>query len=1063
MKESRIVAHDRQGVKSIFDEAAEIASPEARAAYLESACGGDANLRKLVDGLLVALDEAGGFLEPAPDGTSAGLGSADVDSSAATEPPPIPPLAEGPGTMIGPYKLVQLIGEGGMGAVFMAVQEKPVRRKVALKIIKPGMDTRQVVARFEAERQALAMMDHPNIARVLDGGATESGRPFFVMELVKGTPITTFCDERRLTPRQRLELFVPVCQAIQHAHQKGIIHRDIKPSNVLIALYDDRPVPKVIDFGIAKATGPQLTEHSLMTDFGAVIGTPEYMSPEQASLNNLDIDTRSDVYALGVLLYELLTGTTPVDRRSLGRAAVLEVLRIVREVEPPRPSTRLSTLDILPSIAANRGTEPARLAGILRGELDWIVMKALEKDRARRYETANALVRDVQRHLADEVVEARPPSAGYRLRKIARRHRGRVIAASLVLLALVAGIIGTSWGLVRARTANAQAQRRLEQIEKGNEILTGVFADLDIDQVKQGNKPLEAVLADRLVKAVSQLDEKSVGDPLVVAMLQSQLGTSLRSLGFAAEAIPPLEKALATRRAGLGADHPQTLETMTQLAGAYAFASRLKEAVPLAEEHLQLTKARYKTGNKETIESMGNLGLYYRAMGRQDEAMSVLEEAVNLAKSALEPSSPITIVVMSNLALVYKYAGREGDALPLYEEALRLAKTVYGPDHVNTIGLMSGLAFVYLESGRVNEAVALAEEAYRLAKASLGPNHPTALVSSAHLANCYDFAGRFEEALPLLEEQYRIAKVQLGLDHRHTLIYMSNLAQGLLEVGRLDEALRLAEESLQLTRAKLGPDYPDTLIVAFSLAQIAREAGRPDRSVPLLEETLRLREQKLGRTNTDTLRTLAELGLNDKDAGRLDQALKRLEEAYKQRSKIPASTRLWVELFDAYALAGRMAEADAVAAELLAETRTEMAKGRWKGLTQVLDKTGEMRLRAGAFAAAEPLLRECLAVRAKVQPGDWRTFYTRTLLGGSLLGQKKYAEAEPMLRQGYEEMKAREKTIAPIDRHRLAAAVDRLIALYTATNKPEELKRWRAERARYVKSLVGGEGTSPGR
>src|SRR5438067_2221103 len=343
------------------------------------------------------------------------------------------------------------------------------------------MDSKTVLARFEAERQALSMMDHPNIARVLDVGMTggssrhtpcavadgtrsvpaTSGRPFLVMELVKGTPITEFCDQRKLTPRQRLELFVPVCNAIQHAHQKGVIHRDVKPSNVLVAMYDDRPVPKVIDFGVAKAAGQSLTDKTLMTGFGAIVGTPEYMSPEQASLNNLDIDTRSDVYALGVLLYELLTGTTPVDRKSLGKAALLEVLRIVREVEAPRPSAKLSTIDTLPSVAANRGTEPAKLAKLMKGELDWVLLKALEKDRTRRYETANGLARDIQRYLADEVVEARPPSAGYRLKKFVRRHKGQVIAASLVLLTLVGGIVVSAYFAVLA-SEEAKAARKAE-------------------------------------------------------------------------------------------------------------------------------------------------------------------------------------------------------------------------------------------------------------------------------------------------------------------------------------------------------------------------------------------------------------------------------------------------------------------------------------------------------------------------------------------------------------------------------------------------------------------------
>jgi serine/threonine protein kinase/formylglycine-generating enzyme required for sulfatase activity len=351
-------------------------------------------------------------------------------------------VTERPGTVIGPYKLLQQIGEGGMGTVFMAEQAYPVQREVALKITKPGMDSRQVIARFEAERQALALMDHPNIAKVLDAGTTEGGRPYFVMELVKGVPITRYCDEHHLTPRERLELFVPVCQAIQHAHHKGIIHRDIKPSNVLVCLYDGKPVPKVIDFGVAKATGPKLTDRTLYTEFGAIVGTFEYMSPEQAQLDQLDIDTRSDIYSLGVLLYELLTGTTPLERKRLKEASVLELLRLVREQEAPRPSTRLSTAEGLPSIAANRSTEPAKLTRLMRGELDWILLKALEKDRNRRYETANSFAADVLHYLHDERVLACPPSTWYRLRKLARRNRKALWTASATALGLAAMFAG---------------------------------------------------------------------------------------------------------------------------------------------------------------------------------------------------------------------------------------------------------------------------------------------------------------------------------------------------------------------------------------------------------------------------------------------------------------------------------------------------------------------------------------------------------------------------------------------------------------------------------------------
>ncbi len=547
----------RSDVKSIFEKALGLPNPTDRAAYLDEACRGDAALRAEVEGLLEALDRAGGFLNRRPPGEAAtgpfvasdasgltrpegpatgpfvladpeGL-PAPVDAQTSTFGSGLPPTDPYPGTdesvgalLAGKYKLIEVIGEGGMGSVFMAQQTEPVKRKVAVKVIKAGMDSRAVLARFEAERQALAMMDHPNIAKVLDAGASESGRPFFVMELVKGVPITKFCDGRKLTPRERLELFVPVCQAIQHAHQKGVIHRDIKPSNVLVAMYDDRPVPKVIDFGVAKAAGQALTDMTLNTGFGAVVGTPEYMSPEQASFNNLDIDTRSDVYSLGVLLYELLAGSPPFARKELEQAGLLEILRVIREQEPQRPSTRLSSAATLPSLAANRGTEPKRLTALVRGELDWIAMKALEKDRNRRYETANGFAADVQRYLTGEAVQAVPPSMGYRARKFLRKHRGPVTAAALVLLALVGGIIGTTVGLFQSEKAEQVArwerdraegerdekEKALKEAEEQRKRAEYQAASIGIDLDMEGTPEPKIELL-RLARRLSMIPERS--------------------------------------------------------------------------------------------------------------------------------------------------------------------------------------------------------------------------------------------------------------------------------------------------------------------------------------------------------------------------------------------------------------------------------------------------------------------------------------------------------------------------------------------------------------------------
>jgi WD40 repeat protein/serine/threonine protein kinase/tetratricopeptide (TPR) repeat protein len=511
--------------RTIFIDALAMDSPEERIAYLDVACGLDPVLRARVEALLRSHEDAVDFLGTpvperlavtpqegvAPDGTltwRADPGGGELEAGVV---------------LGGRYKLLERIGEGGMGAVYMAQQTEPVKRLVAVKVIKAGMDSKTVLSRFEAERQALAMMDHPNIAKVLDAGVTDTNRPYFVMELVKGVPITKFCDDHKLTPRQRLELFVPVCLAIQHAHQKGVIHRDVKPNNVLVAMYDDRPVPKVIDFGVAKAAGPQLTDQTLVTGFGAVVGTPEYMSPEQASFNQMDVDTRSDVYSLGVLLYELLTGTTPIDRKSLGKAAVLEVLRIVRENEPPKPSTRLSTDAALLMIAASRNLEPTTLTRLLRGELDWIVMRALEKDRNRRYETANGFAQDVQRYLADEPVQACPPSASYLFGKFARRNKP---ALATVAVTAVAGLVTVTALAVSNVLIQRETDLKQEALKAKTDALAFAEANEHEAKVQEGiAKQKERTERQRYYAAQLNLAMQAweVGDPArTLELLETQ-------------------------------------------------------------------------------------------------------------------------------------------------------------------------------------------------------------------------------------------------------------------------------------------------------------------------------------------------------------------------------------------------------------------------------------------------------------------------------------------------------------------------------------------------------------
>jgi tetratricopeptide (TPR) repeat protein/serine/threonine protein kinase len=556
----------------IFNVARKIDSPDARADYLNQVCSHDNPLRGRIEALLQVHEQEKSFLQPPT-----------VAATGAEAP------AETPGAVIGPYKLLQEIGEGGMGVVWMAEQTQPVQRKVALKVIKPGMDSRQVVARFEAERQALAMMDHVSIARVFDGGTTENGRPYFVMELVHGVPITKYCDGNHLTPRERLELFVPVCQAIQHAHQKGIIHRDIKPSNVMVTLYDGKPVPKVIDFGVAKATEQKLTERTLFTQYGTMVGTLEYMSPEQAEMSALGVDTRSDIYSLGVLLYELLTGSTPLTRQRMKHAAYAEILRLIKEEEPPRPSTRLSDSgEALASISAMRKTEPAKLTKLVRGELDWIVMKCLEKDRNRRYDTANGFAADVQRYLADEPVQACPPSVGYRLRKFARRHKSGMAVAAMILFFFVLLGSGAGWALRdRAARDDERARERTERLTKVAGQVESILGEVERLQTEQKWSDALAVARRAQVLLASGEADADTNDRVrqVLANLEmvERLEEIRLSLGELKEDPSSFDNSAAARHyAAAFRDYGVDLETLSADQAAARLRSRQAVAVPLA-------------------------------------------------------------------------------------------------------------------------------------------------------------------------------------------------------------------------------------------------------------------------------------------------------------------------------------------------------------------------------------------------------------------------------------------------------------------------------------------------
>jgi serine/threonine protein kinase len=987
-----------------------------------------------------------------------------------------------PDMTVGPYRLLDHIGEGGMGSVFRAQQTSPVERQVALKVVKPGLESRQFVARFEAERQALALMDHPNIAKVFDAGTTDDGRPYFVMELVQGVSITSYCDENNLPIRQRLELFLAICHAVQHAHQKGIIHRDLKPSNVLVAVYDGKPMPKVIDFGVVKITGATLTERTTFTGWGTLVGTLQYMSPEQAELDQLDTDTRCDVYSLSVLLYELLTGATPLGRNRLKDHGLLEVLRIIRDEDPPKPSARIKTLDNANIVSRNRRSDPKRLGNSLRGELDWIVMKGLEKNRDRRYQTAYELGSDVQRYLQDEQVQACPPSARYRFSKFARRNKAVLTTASLVFAALLLGTALSTWQAFRAsraqneafiqlnrarkaeETANENATHALESeadtqafasflvenvliasrpegVQGGMGIDTTVlqaleYAEENLDKVFQGRPRAEMIArhsigvtwrhltkyeaAERHLRRAIELANELCG-PISLESLKSRnsLGVLLNSMGREEEAIQELEEVLRLRTDLFGSDDPQTLATMGNLAMAHRYAGHLLEAEQLCEK---VVKAYTKTQGvhaPHTLAAMQSLGAVYHEQGRVNESMQLLEETMRLANEKLGTDHRTSLATRIVLAKIYQTAGRHADSVALLENTVELLKQKDGPDHLSTAEASGLLSFAYRGCNRMDEAAELLTETLRIQRIKLGPTHDSTLVSLRELARLHRDAGRPDEALPMIEEVLAILRERKGDDHPETLQTMNALAATYWSTGQLDRSIPLFEEVLSVHETQFERDHPNTLTIMLNLATNYRDAGRFDDAIPLFSETLQRFEAKLGVKHPMTLLTQQNYAV----------ALARQQ---------------------------RWHEAEPLFVAAIKGQRARLAGGSPK-LAVPLAQLGECLVALEKFGEAEATLREGLAICQRAHPDTWFLYMTESLLGASLLGQKKHAEAEPFLIQGYKGLMTWETDSLPAyKKNRQTEALAQIVLLYQDWNKPEEAAKWQHAKRAGENELDGG-------
>ncbi|XZE52909.1 protein kinase domain-containing protein [Planctomycetaceae bacterium SH139] len=1016
--------------RELFMRALEISDPVQRRAFLNSESGDDPELANRVLELFHQHERESALVIDRPL-----FGDSEVVD--------YPRETREAGVQFGPYELIRRLGAGGMGEVWLASQTEPVKREIALKLIRTGRETTDVLQRFEAERQALAVLDHPNIARVIDAGATPSGLPFFVMELVQGLPLVEYCNQARLTIRKRLEVFTQIANAVSHAHQKAILHRDIKPSNVLITEVDGRAVPKVIDFGLAKALSGSLTPDPLATRAGDIVGTLEYMAPEQAGYRGHDVDTRADVYSLGVLLYELLTGLRPFDSKKLQEAALDEALRIVKEEEPVIPSLRLSSSGTAESSATLRQTEPSRLRSLLKNELDWIVMKALEKDRSRRYQSAGEFADDVNRYLQGEPVEAHPPSRSYRIRKFVAKNRGLATSIAAVTVALIVGIVGVSYGLLQANAATRTAEQekadadaaRNEAINAKREEtrqkqfalgisdflksdflrLTSVTSQTHSSELRdiaadEGIVPFDATLGDLVDRAAEKLSNRQDLDPLVDAEISWILGASYKNNGDDDSAIPLLERAVQGFRNAMGVASENYQGARRSLITSLLLSGKLDEAELLIMEALSQPLTADAHSARFAALATREMANLHAVRGDGKSAIEMAEKSLKLSMQV--EGYPGDIIMGKFTLGKHLFDLKDADrGIPLLKEAVDALAENYGDDFPTTLDATLYYASALRKIGSTEAAISCYERVLPLTKKTLGPTNETTLTTLSNLATAYNDAKRSDEAIELGREAMEITEAAHGEEDVRTIQRMVSLGMIYAMNRRNNEAIPLLERAADLSIKLRGLHDPNTLVYMDRLAKVYLFSGNVPKAGEVFEKILACQVETLHPSSQATLATmlrLAEVCEKLSSHGRAVELLKRRYELVQAEfGEESPGTQLYKSTYLA-----------AVGTKLIAE---------------------------GDFAQAASTLLSAYEIRNSVAPDDWNTHTIQSKLGEAQLGLKEYDEASKSLEAAVQAMLATKRP-HPDRSYFLNNAIDRLLSLAESTDDAASLRKWQAQK-----------------